>query len=262
MKTYVIAELALSHKGDLVEAVESVWRFKEAGADAWKSQDHRWQKGIPEDQDHPSPHVRMKRAEWYRKTSFGRESWHRIRQECKQAGVDYIVSPFSVEALEEQLKLEPRYIKIASGEVTNIPLLEAAGRSGVEVLASAGMATADEVRHATAALRPELASWLACSSVYPCPPEQSRLREVGAWAGISDHTQGTWLPIAAVAMGATIVEKHGAMTREGHSDVEVSLLPEEFKAMVEAIRNVERALYAAVEPDVSAAREVFLHGKA
>ena len=263
MRTYIIAEIGLSHRGDLVAAVEAVRTFAACGADAIKVQDHRWQQGIPEDQDHPSPHVQMKRAEWYRKTAFGAESWARIRQECKAAGVDYIVSPFSVEALEEQLKLEPRYIKIASGEVTNLKLLEAAAKSGVPMLVSGGMATREEHDETFAAVMKagvELMLWLVCTSEYPCPPEHSKLSWIkDGSVGVSDHTQDIWFPIAAVARGATLIEKHACLEKSGHSDVEVSLLPAEFRAMVDAIRKVERALYASEEPDVSEARRVFLH---
>ena len=260
-RCYIIAEVGLSHMGDMERARRSVLEFAEAGADAVKFQDHSGQYNVPADQAHPSPHVSVGRAEWYRRTSFTWDQWKSVRDACERSNVDYIVSPFSVEALQRQVKLEPRYIKIASGEVTNRELIKAALGSGVPVLYSTGMSDGDGNWHKVTRMR--------CTSEYPCAPEHSRLdwaesEHASVYGGDgfawSDHTQGIWFPIAAVAYGCTLLEKHVHLdAARPHSDSDIALTPDKFCEMVEGIRAVEKALYEPSEPDLTEIRKVYLH---
>lgn len=255
-RCYIIAELGLSHRGDARAACRAVQAFADAGADAVKFQDHRWQV-VPEEQAHPSPHVKVTRAEWYRRTAFPEPHWRQIRDACRMCGVDYIVSPFSVEALREQVKLEPRYIKIASGEVTNRELVAEALRCDIPLLYSLGMLCDADTRLVISEARA-----MTCTSEYPCAPEHSRLAE-RVYCSFSDHTAGTWFPIAAVARGATMIEKHVHLdASQPHSDSDIALTPDKFRVMVEGIRAVEKALYEPSEPDLTEIRSIYLHGGA
>ena len=264
-RCYIIAEVGLSHMGETARAIESVRAFAEAGADAVKFQDHFGQL-VPDGQRHPSPHVRMTRAAWYAMTSFTWDQWKSVRDACERSNVDYIVSPFSVEALRRQLELRPRYIKIASGEVTNRELLQAVATCGVEVIVSCGMTSDDELNAADAifdagSYPSDNPWWMHCVSEYPCAPEHARLCENHHEPPCySDHTTGIWFPIAAVALGATMIEKHAQLdASRPHSDSDIALTPDKFREMVEGIRAVEKALYEPSEPDLTEIRKVYLH---
>jgi sialic acid synthase SpsE len=271
-RCYLIAEVGLSHMGDVGRALASVEAFARAGADAIKFQDHRWQV-VPVEQPHPSPHVNMTRQVWYEQTAFEDEQWRTVRGACVRFDVDYIVSPFSVEALWRQLELKPRYIKIASGEVTNRELLIAAAACDAQVLISNGMADECEWPHDviasewdkfTGARHQSVPKWLRmeCRSEYPCAPEHSNLWQVEEYGAerISDHTAGIWFPIAAVARGATMIEKHVHLdATRPHSDSDIALTPDKFREMVDGVRAVEKALYEPSEPDLTEIRRIYLH---
>lgn len=264
---YIIAEVGLSHMGSFPDALFAIQAFSAAGADAIKFQDHRWQV-VPDGQPHPSPHVKdMTRKVWYEETAFNDDEWRRIREHCAYCGADYICSPFSVDALRRQVELRPRYIKIASGEVTNLELLRAAKESRVDLLVSSGMCNEAELKAAERLLpRGERTTWMACTSSYPCPPEASKLdwiandyMSIGGPLAVSDHTAGTWFPIAAAAHGLDILEKHVHLEDCAHSDRDIALTPERFREMVDGIRAVEKALYEPSEPDLTEIRRVYLH---
>jgi N-acetylneuraminate synthase len=189
--------------------------------------------------------------------------------------VDYVCSPFSLRAAQRQAPLVDRW-KIASGQVTNIPMLEFIASTGKPVIVSMGLATQDEERAAMAILGGQ-ARLMACSSLYPCPPECGlpRLdtyecsdcgadRHLGA-PGLSDHTEGVAACLGAVALGATVIEKHVTLSRHLYgSDARWAMEPEEFRQLVLEVRALEAMLKPRDEAEyrkrVAETRQAFMHG--
>lgn len=298
MRTTIIAEVGLTHDGSLGNALRMVEVFAAAGADAIKFQDHRGQEVTGE---HPSPHVHEPRGRYYERTAFADHcfGWRAIRQACRDAGVEYIVSPFSVEAVQAQESHEPDRWKVASGEVTNLPLLRAIRDTGRPVLLSSGMssdqAMSDAVRlfwttAENGVSRPcdyRLVA-LECQSLYPAPPEafsvhrwwpeDDDLYAGGPWWpvwgrrvpwGLSDHSPPDSIAacLAAVTLGATVLERHVTLSRDLYgSDAWMSMEPEDFARLVREVRALEEMLASTTTkdelvatPEIQATREVFLN---
>jgi N,N'-diacetyllegionaminate synthase len=247
----VIAEIGNNHNGDARQAEELVRAAAEAGADAVKFQTH-----IADAEMHPStptpPHFNEPRLEFTRRMELSLEDHRSLKALAEELGVVFFSSPFSVEAVEllEQVGV-PAY-KIASGEVTNPPLLEAVAATGKPALLSSGMSGLDEVETAAAILRAAGSPFLVmqCTSTYPCPPELVNLRamvgmgeRLGVLYGLSDHTADIHTSIAAVALGAVAVEKHFTLDKEAYGpDHHSSLVPDELARLVDGVRQVEAAL--------------------
>ena len=243
--TYLIAEVGSTHDGSLGNALRSVQVFAES--DAIKFQDHRWQKVRPG--LHPSPHVRETRELYYRRTAFGPEQWDAIKRECRQVGADLIVSPFSVEAAREQADRVDAF-KVASGEVTNLPLLAELRAIGKPVHLSSGMSDWPELDAAVEALGPALRSVMHCVSLYPTPPEKWALRGIQELqvrypetvVGYSDHSAGTTAPVLAAYMGASVVEVHVTLSRSLYgSDAWFGLEPQGFSTLRLGLREAWEA---------------------
>jgi pseudaminic acid synthase len=256
---YVIAELSANHNQDFERAVRIVQVAKAAGADAVKLQTY-----TPDTITLRSDRecFRIKGGtlwdgrtlhDLYCEASTPWE-WHpRLQQVAEEAGLDFFSSPFDGSAVDflETLKV-PAY-KIASPEIVDLPLIEKVARTGKPVIMSTGMATREEIREAMETARGAGAGEIAllkCTSAYPSPPEEMNLRAIpelaevfGVPVGLSDHSAGIAVPVAAVALGACIIEKHLTLSRSDKGpDSVFSLEPEEFKAMVEAVRIAEKAL--------------------
>lgn len=256
--TYVIAEMSANHNHSLDEALRLVHLAKESGADAIKLQTY-----TPDTItiDCRNDHFLIKDTIWEGKNlydlygeAYTPWEWHpQLFAEAKSIGLDCFSSPFdptSVDFLEE---LNPPAYKIASFELVDIPLIQKVASTGRPMIMSTGMATLEEISDAVVAARAAGArdiALLKCNSGYPAPPEEMNLATIPALAvefgvpvGLSDHTLNLEVPVAAVALGACILEKHFTSSRavEG-PDSKFSLEPAEFKATVDAIRVVERAL--------------------
>lgn len=288
--TYIIAEIGSTHDGGMGLAEEMIAKWAELGADAVKFQDHRWQ-DVAEDAPHPSVHVTEMRAAYYRRISFSHEQLSRLSRIARRTrkadgvgGLDFIVSPFSVQAVEDVEGEPVTAWKIASGEVTNMALLEAVKATGKPVYLSSGMSTWDEVKAACDFLAPHsLGCIMHCTSEYPCAPEHVGLNCVrdiitcGAvgrrttlpWApayGLSDHTLGLAASLAAITLGATVIERHVTLSRRMYgSDAAHSLEPDEFAQFVREVRELDRMLESPVDkdalvqtPEIQRMREVFL----
>lgn len=256
---YIVAEMSANHGQDFDRAVGILHAAKAAGADAIKIQTY-----TPDTLtiDGDSEHFRIGPGTiWEGKTLHGLYgeafmpwAWQpKLKATADEIGIDLFSSPFDETAVEllEQMSV-PAY-KIASFELVDLELVERVARTRRPLILSTGMATFDEIAEAVAAARRAGASEIAllkCTSAYPAPPEEMNLRTMADMAqafqvpiGLSDHTLGTTVPVAAVALGACIVEKHFTLSRRQPSaDSAFSLEPEEFREMVEAIRTVERAL--------------------
>jgi N,N'-diacetyllegionaminate synthase len=175
---------------------------------------------------------------------------------CEKCGVRFLSTPFDLESADFLFKKGQKVWKIASGEITNLPYLRKIGSLQQEVIMSTGMADLGEIEDALAVLegagteRSKI-TVLHCNTEYPTPMQDVNLRAMktieaafpGIQVGYSDHTQGIEIPIAAVAMGATVIEKHFTLDRSlPGPDHRASLEPHELKAMVQAIRNIEKAM--------------------
>lgn len=256
---YVVAEMSANHHHSLDRAVEIVEAAAAAGADAIKLQTYT-PDTITIDCD--NEHFRVGEGTlWEGRTlhdlyaeAYTPWEWHpRLKEVAEGLGLHCFSSPFDGSAVEflEQLGV-PAY-KLASFEIVDLGLIRAAAATGKPLILSTGMATRNEIDEAVRTAREAKAAGIAllkCTSAYPSPPEAMNLRtipdmarELGVPVGLSDHTMGVAVPVAAVALGACIVEKHFTLSRDDRGpDSAFSLEPAEFRTMVEAIRTTERSL--------------------
>ena len=256
---YVVAELSANHNQDLQQAVRLIDAAKDAGADAIKVQTYT--PNTITIRSNSEPFQIRGGTIWDGRTlydlyaeAFTPWEWHReLQQHAHAAGLDFFSSPFDATAVDFLEELNVPAYKIASPELVDIPLIQKAARTGKPLIMSTGMATCEEIEEALATARAEGAQEIAllkCTSAYPSPPAEMNLqmipelvRKFGVPVGLSDHSMGTAVPIAAVALGACIIEKHLTLSRATKGpDSEFSLEPHEFKAMAAAVRTVEQAL--------------------
>jgi N-acetylneuraminate synthase len=250
-RTLLIAEIGNNHDGSVHQAVRLVEAAAEAGADAVKLQTHIAEAEMPPSTPTP-PHFDEPRYEFTKRMELSRDHHLRVKAIAEERGLLFLSSPFSVEAVELLEAIDVPAYKIASGEVTNPPLLEAVASTGKPVLVSTGMSGLDEVERAVELLRNAGSDVvvLQCTSTYPCPPEQVNLRamvamgeRLGVLYGLSDHTRDIYTSIAAVALGASAIEKHFTLSKRLYGpDHHASLEPEELARLVEGVRQVEAAL--------------------
>jgi len=256
---YVIAELSANHHQDFSQAVKIIHAAKAAGADAVKLQTYT-PDTITIASDRKEFHIAGGTI-WDGRTlhdlygeAYTPWEWQpRLKEIANEAGLDLFSSPFDISAVDFLEKMNVPAYKLASFELVDIPLIQALARTGKPIIMSTGMATIEEIEEALSAARKAGAKEVAllkCTSAYPSPPEEMNLRTIselsrrfGVPVGLSDHTIGTAVPVAAVALGACIIEKHLTLSRsEPGPDSSFSLEPAEFKAMVDAVRIAEKAL--------------------
>lgn len=256
---YIIAELSANHNQDFNQAVQLIKAAKEAGADAIKLQTY-----TPDTMtiDCDNEYFRIgKGTIWEGKTlyqlykeAYTPWEWQpKLKEIANELGKDLFSTPFDKTAVDFLEKMDVPAYKIASFELVDIPLIQYVAQTGKPMIISTGMATLAEIDEAVTAAREagckELAL-LKCTSTYPAKPEEMNLRTIPHMAeafdvsvGLSDHTLGIAVPVAAVTLGACIIEKHFTLSRSTPGpDSAFSLEPHEFKAMVEAIRMTEKAL--------------------
>ena len=258
MATMIIAEAGVNHNGDMNLAKELILQAKKAGADYVKFQTFQPEKLV----SRYAP-----KAEYQKKltggqgTQFGmlqklalsQAQFRELYQFAGEQEIGFISTPFDIESSHFLNALGMEFWKIPSGEITNLPYLEQIADTGKPVILSTGMSTMDEVKAAISVLRQkgtEDITILHCNTEYPTPMQDVNLRAMQTLreqcqvpVGYSDHTLGIEVPIAAVAMGAIVIEKHFTLdhSMEG-PDHKASLEPDELTAMVKAIRNIESAL--------------------
>ncbi len=254
-KTYIIAEIGNTHEGSLGLAKCFIRAASECGADAVKMQTHIFEAESLPSAPNPPYFKDETRKEYFERTAFTLDEWKELKKYSEEdLKIDFFSSPFSLEAVDLLEDVGINTYKIASGEVNNIPLLEKVAKTGKRVLLSSGMSCWDELDEAVKILQlngcKEL-TVLQCTSEYPCPPEESGLnvldemkdRYKDVVIGYSDHTLGVAVPLAAVIKGATVIEKHFTLSRKMYgSDAMNSTEPDEFKRLVDEIRQIEIAL--------------------
>lgn len=257
--TYIIAEMSANHNKDFNKAVKILEAAKDAGADAVKLQTYT-PDTLTIDCDESWFRV-GKGTIWEGKTlyqlykdAYTPWEWHpKLKNIADELGLDLFSTPFDSSAVEflEQMNV-PAY-KVASFEIVDLPLLKKIAGTGKPIIISTGMASFEEIEEAVELVRDKGAEEIAllkCTSAYPSPPEEMNLRTIkhladsfGLPAGLSDHSMGHAIAVAAVALGACIVEKHFTLSRsEPGPDSSFSMEPDEFKDMVESIRKIEKAM--------------------
>lgn len=254
----VIAEAGVNHNGDIGRALELVDAAADAGADAVKFQTFRADAlatrdaGMAAYQKRNTASERTQR-EMLAALELGEADFRRLKEHAEARGLVFLSSPFDEASAALLAGLGVAAFKLGSGELTNDPLLASVARAGRPMLLSTGMATLEECEHAAATVRGAGAPpvcWLHCVSSYPAPAEASNLRAMhslraalGGPVGLSDHTMGWEVTLAAVAMGARVIEKHFTLSRAlPGPDHAASLEPGEFAQMMRQVRTVEAAL--------------------
>ena len=256
--TYIIAELSANHGGSLDHACQTIHAMHEAGADAVKLQTY-----TPDTMT-----INSTRSEFmigsgtiwegrnlydlYREAHTPWEWQPEIFRLANKLGMDCFSTPFDKSAVDFLEDLNPPCYKIASFELVDLPLIEYVASKGRPIIMSTGMGTLSEIEEAVQVVKNAGVplTLLKCTSAYPSPPESMNLSTIShlrdAFAvpcGLSDHTLGIAVPVAAVALGATVVEKHVTLSRDiPGPDSSFSLEPEELKAMIDAIRVTEKAI--------------------
>ena len=259
-KIIIIAEAGVNHNGDMAKAKALIDKGAEAGVDYVKFQTFKAGNLVTKQakraayqdkntQDNDSQYEMLKKLE------LSQAVHQELIDYCAQKGVQFLSTGFDVESLEFLARLGITIAKVPSGEITNLPYLRKVAVLFPEVILSTGMATIIEIKDAVKVLtdngvNKDKITVLHCNTEYPTPMEDVNLRamlhiqqKVGVAIGYSDHTLGIEVPIAAVALGATVIEKHFTLDKTlPGPDHKASLEPEELKAMVMAIRNIEKAI--------------------
>jgi N,N'-diacetyllegionaminate synthase len=259
-KVLVIAEAGVNHNGRLDTAKQLVDVAAEAGADMVKFQTFSADRLVTTSADkaeyqNQTTDASESQHTMIRKLELSREMHEELIAYCRQCKIEFFSTGFDTQSIDMLIELGQKKFKIPSGEITNLPYLRHIGRYANPVILSTGMATLGEIESALEVLetsgtpRSQI-TVLHCNTEYPTPMIDVNLRAMfsigeafGVKIGYSDHTLGIEIPIAAIAMGATVIEKHFTLDRTLLGpDHKASLEPNEFKAMVQAIRNIEKAL--------------------
>lgn len=259
-KVIVIAEAGVNHNGSYDMAKQMIFAAKEAGADYIK-----FQTAIPElviSQFAEKAKYQVvntgsdeSQLEMCKKIHLPLSDYRRLNALCCEVGIKFLSTPFDLVSIDTLTELQMDYMKIPSGEITNLPYLRKIARLRIPVIMSTGMCRIGEIEDAlyvltSNGLSKEQITLLHCNTEYPTPFPDVNLRAMrtladcfGVEVGYSDHTKGIEVPIAAVALGAKMIEKHFTLdkTLPGPDHV-ASLEPDELKSMVDAIRNIEQAL--------------------
>ena len=265
---YIIAEAGVNHNGRLDLALQLCDAAKAAGVDAVKFQTWKTELIITKG---------TKKAEYQeknlnndddqftmlKKLELSYDNFQLVKQHCDEIGIQFLSTADETESLDFLVNLGMPFIKLGSGDITNIPYLRSVAKYGMPVILSTGMANLAQVAIAYDTLQEagvKDISILHCTTNYPCPMNEVNLRAMQTMkeafkcrVGYSDHTMGIEVPIAAVAMGAEIIEKHFTLDRNMEGpDHKASLEPQELKYMVDCIRNIEVALGDGIKrPNVS-----------
>ncbi|WP_061962864.1 pseudaminic acid synthase [Demequina aurantiaca] len=257
---YIIAEMSGNHDGSLETALAIVDAAAEAGADAVKLQTFTAE-SMTLDIDHPDFIINNPESLWFGRRLFELYEeahtpweWHApIFKRAQERGLQCFSSPFSAEAVDFLVELGAPCLKIASLENTDLPLIKYAAQSGLPMIISTGLATEEEIDDAVRTAREggctELAI-LKCTAAYPADPDQSNVLTIPDMrerfqveVGLSDHTMGIGVPLAAISHGAVIVEKHVTISREaGGVDAAFSLEPHELASLVSEAKRAHRSL--------------------
>ncbi len=259
-KIQIIAEAGINHNGSLKKAIQLVREAKKAKADIvkfqiFKAENVVTKKAAKSNYQKKNPTDKETQYQMIKKFELPYDHFRRIKKECLKYKIKFLCSPFDIDSVKYLTKLKEKKIKIPSGEVTNYPLIKEIGKLNIKVIMSTGMCNYREIKNAITILtsngtKKKNISILHCNTAYPTPPSDVNLyalekikKKFGTEVGYSDHTLGIEMPIAAVCLGAKIIEKHITLNKNlPGPDHKSSLNPKEFAEMVRLIRNTEKAL--------------------
>ena len=259
-RVFIIAEVGVNHNGSIKKALKLINAAVKVGADAVKFQTFKTENIIT---------IRAPKAEYQKNLTSSKETQFQMLKklelthkmhlaclaECKKKKIIFISSAFDIESLNYLKKFKLRYFKVPSGEIINIPYLEVLGQFGKKIILSTGMSSIFEIKNAVKILitngtKKNNITLMQCTSAYPAPYDEINLNTIATLRnifklniGFSDHSLGIQASIAAVALGAKVIEKHLTLNKKLNGpDHKASLNPKEFKFMVQSIRIVEKTL--------------------
>lgn len=260
MTTLIIAEAGVNHNGDMSLARQLVEASARAGADMVKFQTFDADRLVTPDAGMSEYQCRntasdQSQRDMLKHLQLSADDHRMLIAHCEECGIEFLSTGFDIESLDLLMDLGAKLIKVPSGEITNLPYLRHVGRCGKRVLLSTGMCDMADIRAALDVLEQagtprDNVTVLHCTTAYPTAMRDANLRamltvsdELGMAVGFSDHTIGIEAAIAAVALGASVIEKHLTLDKDlPGPDHKASIEPDELAAMVRAIRNVEMAL--------------------
>lgn len=263
-RVFLIAEIAQAHDGSLGTAHAYIDAVARTGADAIKFQTH-----IADAESSPDEPWRVKfspqdetRYDYWKRMEFTPEQWQALAEHCRQRGLIFLSSAFSIAACELLEKLGVPAWKVGAGETNNLPMIEWMATTGKPVILSSGMSPWTEVSAAVECVRRRgsVAAVLQCTTKYPCPPEELGLNAIAEIrqryqcpTGLSDHSGTIYAGLAAAALGAQIIETHVVFSRECFGpDVSSSLTTQDLARLVEGVRFLEKALANPLDKDAMA----------
>lgn len=255
-KVFIIAEAGVNHNGNIELAYQLIDAAIEAGVDCVKFQTYVTENDTAKScakADYQNNDDDENQYQMLKKLELSFDDFVELKEYCKDKDIIFLSSPFDLDSIEFLESLEPMFWKVASSELTNYPFLRKIAKTHRDVVMSTGMASIEEIQDALAVLRKFGAgkiTLLHCNTEYPTPFGDVNLSAMNdlkdrfqVEVGYSDHTLGIEVPIAAVAMGATIIEKHFTLDKNMEGpDHKASLNPCELKAMTDAIRNIELSI--------------------
>ena len=275
LSTTIIAEAGVNHNGSIITAKKMIDIAAESGADIVKFQTFKAETLVTQSADKAdyqksSTEAAESQFEMIRKLELDQSAHEELIEHCAHKGIRFLSTAFDCNSIDLLAGLNIPLYKIPSGEITNMPYLRHIGSMDKPIIMSTGMATIDEVRAAMnilieAGAKKSQITILHCNTEYPTPMEDVNLKamltmrdELEVTVGYSDHTLGIEIPVAAVALGATVIEKHFTLDRTlPGPDHRASLEPHELKSMVTAIRNIEKSIGDGVKnPSLSEAKNI------
>ncbi|MBC6681084.1 N-acetylneuraminate synthase [Zhenpiania hominis] len=254
----IIAEAGVNHNGSFELAQKMVDVAKDAGADYVKFQTFKPKELVSKfaekaEYQKKTTDAEESQLEMLRKLTLTNDNFIALKEYCSKVGIGFLSTPFDLDSISFLETFNMDFWKVPSGEVTNLPYLEAIAKTGRKIVMSTGMCSIQEIKSAVTVLEkfsvPEIIL-LHCNTQYPTPYEHVNLSAMntikeatGKAVGYSDHTQGLEVPVAAVAMGATVIEKHFTLDKSMDGpDHKASINPAELKRLVISIRNIEKAI--------------------
>jgi N,N'-diacetyllegionaminate synthase len=264
-RRWIIGEVGSVHDGSFGNACKMIELAAKCGANVVKFQTHIAEAETLENAPAPSYFKAEPRFAYFKRTAFSREQWRELAKVARSNDLLFMSSPFANEAVDQLEDTGIDIYKIASGEVTNTPLLERVAKTGKPVVLSSGMSDWTELDRAVEALHGGDLLVMQCTSAYPCPPERAGinvLTEIAARyrvpTGLSDHTQGIAAAVAAIVLGASAVEKHFTFSRHMYgSDAQFAAEPDEFARYCREVRDAWKMLDNPVDKsDLGAFREM------
>jgi len=259
---FVVAEVAQAHDGSLGTAHAYIDAAARSGANAVKFQTH-----LAAAESTPGEPFRVKfskqdasRYEYWQRMEFTEAQWAGLREHCAEKGLEFLSSPFSMQAVELLTRVGVPAWKVGAGEVNNLPMLEKLRATGKPVILSSGMSAWSEMDAAVETVGKGNCAVLQCTTSYPCPPEKLGLNVIaqlrtryGTPVGLSDHSGTIYAGLAAAALGCDVLEVHIVLSRESFGpDVTSSVTSAELKQLVDGIRFIEKANANPVDKDAIA----------